>query len=123
MNNPTIYFIASILIIIYSYKAIRLLQRAKDNTLINDERFIWIRRIITLFLVYFSLVLLVLIINFIAFNSSNNTSYFYFIRFYYYPFFIGIAILTYWIGLEGFSRRNEKEETKKYQFLKKSMIS
>ena len=58
---------------------------------------------------YFSIVLLVLLIDLVVYKTANNESYFYFIRFYYYPFFIGIAVLTYWICLEGFSRRNDPE--------------
>ena len=113
MNNPTIYIVASILIIIYSYKALQLLKFGSEKSLIQDKRRTWIRRIIRSFLIYFSLVLVVLLVDLIVFSAANEGSYFYFIRFYYYPFFIGMAILTYWIGLEGFSRRNEKEDAKK----------
>lgn len=113
MNNPTIYIVASSLIIIYSYQALKLLKDANERLVIQDIKMTWIRRIIRSFLVYFSLVLVVLLADLIIFNTSNEGSYFYFTRFYYYPFFIGMAILTYWIGLEGFSRRNEKEVEKK----------
>ncbi|SHH47731.1 helix-turn-helix transcriptional regulator [Winogradskyella jejuensis] len=113
MNNPTIYIVASILIIIYTYKALQLLKSGREKSLIQDKRQSWIRRIIRSFLIYFSFVLIVLLADLIAFSAANEDSYFYFIRFYYYPFFIGLAVLTYWIGLEGFARRNEKEEAKK----------
>lgn len=113
MNNPTIYIIASVLIITYSYKALQLLKSGSEKSLIKEKKLTWIRRIIRSFLIYFSLVLVVLLADLIVFSAANEGSYFYFIRFYYYPFFIGMAILTYWIGLEGFSRRNEKEDAKK----------
>jgi AraC-like DNA-binding protein len=58
---------------------------------------------------YFLLVLIVLIADLTLFKLLNTNWYFYFTRFYYYPFFMGIAILTYWIGLEGFLRRNDPE--------------
>ena len=57
------------------------------------------------------MVLIVLLVDLLIYKSANNGSYYYFTRFYYYPFFIGIAIITYWIGLEGFSRRNDPELT------------
>ena len=58
---------------------------------------------------YFLLVLIVLLVDLAAFKSVTNQWYIYFNRFYYYPFFIGMAVLTYWIGLAGFSRRNDPE--------------
>jgi AraC-like DNA-binding protein len=118
MNNPTIYIIASLLIILYAYKAQKRLQMVSDAFEIKAIKLKWIQRIIRSFLIYFSLVLCVLLIDLIVFSSSNEGSYFYFTRFYYYPFFVGIAILTYWIGMEGFSRRNDAELT-----LKKSLPS
>lgn len=109
MNNPTIYIIASVLIIIYTYKSYKLLNSINENFEIADRKLLWIKRIIRSFLVYFSIVLLVLLIDLAVYKAANEMSYFYFTRFYYYPFFIGIALLTYWIGLEGFSRRNDPE--------------
>lgn len=111
MNNSTIYIVASILIFVYAYKSQKLLNSVNENIEINATRLAWIKRIIKSFLVYFSLVLIVLLVDLVIYKSANNGSYFYFTRFYYYPFFIGIAIITYWIGLEGFSRRNDPELT------------
>lgn len=109
MNNSTIYIIASILIIVYAYKSQKLLNSVDEKFEINTTKSGWIKRIIKSFLVYFSLVLFVLLVDLLIFKSVNDGSYFYFTRFYYYPFFIGIAIITYWIGLEGFARRNDPE--------------
>jgi len=109
MNNSTIYLVASVLIIYYSYRSLKLL-RAVDNDLeIAAVKLQWIRRILTAFLIYFSLILLILLVDLVVHQSVSEGSYYYFTRFYYYPFFIGIAILTYWIGVEGFSRRNDPE--------------
>ncbi|MEL7005500.1 MAG: helix-turn-helix transcriptional regulator [Bacteroidota bacterium] len=113
MNNSTIYIIASSLIIFYGLKSLKLLNSLSASLEIDETKLRWIKRIITSFLVYFSLVLLVLLIDLIVYKSTNQDSYFYFTRFYYYPFFIGMAILTYWIGIEGFSRRNDPESSKK----------
>jgi AraC-like DNA-binding protein len=111
MNNSTIYIVASILIIFYTYKSRKLLNSINNTFEIEDIKLAWIKRIIRSYLVYFTLVLLVLLADLIVYKSANDGSYFYFMRFYYYPFFIGIAILTYWIGLEGFSRRNDPKLT------------
>jgi len=111
MNNSTIYIVASILIIFYAFKSQKLLSSLDEKFEIDPTKLTWIKRIIKSFLVYFSLVLLVLLVDLVIYKTINDGSYFYFTRFYYYPFFIGIAIITYWIGLEGFSRRNDPELT------------
>lgn len=113
MNNSTIYVIASSLIIYYSYKSQKAINRAVGELTVEEHKIVWIRRIIQSFKYYFSLVLIVLLADFLIFNFIYDESYFYFIRFYYYPFFIGIAALTYWIGLEGFSRRKVSLHVKK----------
>ena len=109
MNNSTIYIVASILIIIYALKSQKLLNSVDEKFEIDTTKLAWIKRIIKSFLVYFSLVLFVLLADLLVYKTITDGSYFYFTRFYYYPFFIGIAIITYWIGLEGFSRRNDPE--------------
>ncbi|MDT0540704.1 MULTISPECIES: helix-turn-helix domain-containing protein [Croceitalea] len=111
MNNSTIYIVASILIIAYAFKSQKLLNSVDERFEIDITKLAWIKRIIKSFLVYFSLVLFVLLVDLVIYKSINDGSYFYFTRFYYYPFFIGIAVITYWIGLEGFSRRNDPELT------------
>tara|TARA_R110000737_G_scaffold114356_1_gene147368 strand:- start:498 stop:1025 length:528 start_codon:yes stop_codon:yes gene_type:complete len=51
---------------------------------------------------------MILLVDFIFLNEAQFTSYFYFTQFYYYPFFIGISGLTYWLGLEGYKRKDIK---------------
>lgn len=107
MNNSTIYIIASALIIFYSYKSLGLLNSLNELFEITDSKLKWIKRIVISFLAYFSLVLIILLVDLLFYQSAHEESYYYFTRFYYYPFFVGMAILTYWIGIEGFSRRND----------------
>lgn len=109
MNNSTIYFIASALIIFYTLKCRKMLNSINKTFEIADTKLSWIKRIVNSYLIYFSLVLIVLLADFLIYTSINDGSYFYFTRYYYYPFFIGMAILTYWIGVEGFLRRNDPE--------------
>ena len=40
----------------------------------------------------------------------QDVEYYYFTRFYYYPLFIGVAVLTYWLGIAGFSRKDQLPE-------------
>jgi len=109
MNNSTIYLVASILIIFYAIKSMGLIKRVNEKYEISDVKLNWIKRIIHMFLIYFSSVLVILVMDLIVYKSHSGGDYFYFTRFYYYPFFIGIGVLTYWIGLEGFARRHEPE--------------
>lgn len=106
MNNSTIYIVASILIIVYAMKSKRLIDKTLEQKDIQADKLAWLKRITLAFTIYFGVVLAVLLIDLFIYNYYKEGSYFYFVRFYYYPFFIGIALLTYWIGLEGFSRRN-----------------
>ncbi|SFR52547.1 Helix-turn-helix domain-containing protein [Robiginitalea myxolifaciens] len=106
MNNPTIYIVASILIIGYAQKAKNLLKANLESK--NSDQFRWLLRILDVFKWYFVLVLLILIWDLLIFKVATGESYFYFTRFYYYPFFIGLSVLTYWLGLSGFNRRNQK---------------
>lgn len=108
MNYSTIYIVASILIIIYARKALFLLQVEIKGIQIQNERIQWVRKIVRSFLVYFLIVLAIFIADLLIYNVSSGNSYFYFTRFYYYPFFIGISVLTYWVGIEGFKRKDEE---------------
>jgi len=107
MNYSTIYLIASILIILYSRKALQLLKERGKVLEIKESRSKWIKTILSAFMYYFSVVLLILLIDLFIIRVSFGTDYYYFTRFYYYPFFGGISLLTYWIGLEGFRRKDE----------------
>ena len=109
MNQPTIYIVASLLIILYAYKAEQALRQPGKNIILDSERLGWLKTIIVSFKYYFSFVLLILLGDLIFFKATTDDSYYYFIRFYYYPFFIGISILTYWIGMEGFKRKDMQD--------------
>ena len=108
MNLSTIYLVASILIIFYTTKAQKFLQTKSQKDIISSGSMNWLKRVLISFKVYFSCVLMILLVDFIFLNEAQFTSYFYFTQFYYYPFFIGISGLTYWLGLEGYKRKDIK---------------
>ncbi len=107
MNYPSIYVIASLLIIIYAYKALLLIRNPESGKGLNQKRLSWIKRILGAFAIYFSLVLSILIVDLLIYNVALGNNYFYFTRFFYYPFFGGLALLTYWLGMEGFRRKDD----------------
>lgn len=109
MNQPTIYIVASVLIVSYAYIAEKHLDNPDKKVVLGEGRLNWLKRIIKSFKIYFSLVFLVLIADMLFIRLSSQEYYFYFTRFYYYPFFIGISIMTYWIGIEGFKRKDNTD--------------
>ena len=108
MNYSTIYIIAALLIVTYVFHARKLLTHLSDRIAIDLKRIVWINRILISFGIYFFTVLCILLVDLIVYNVALNQAYFYFERFYYYPFFGGLSILTYWLGIEGFSRKDDK---------------
>ena len=106
MNYPTVYLIASLLIIIYAIKAKQLLDEKVNNGQIKSGNEYWLKRIILAFQYYFAFILIVVVIDSTMFGDIYTNAFYYFRKLYYYPFFLGLAILTYWLGLEGFNRKN-----------------
>ena len=102
MNLSTIYFVASILILVYTQKALVLLRQHKAGLELGHGN--WLRRMMQAFQYYFALVLAVLVIDLFVIEKSKLFSYFYFTRFYYYPFFVGMAVLNYWLGFSGYHK-------------------
>ena len=108
MNKPTIYLIASALLIIYAFKSFKLIKEVSGSITIDSARIRWIHRILYSFCVFFILVFVVLLSDLFYQTYIEDQFYFYFTRFYYYPFFGGLSVLTYWLGFEGYKRRDEK---------------
>lgn len=105
MNMPIVNLVASAIIVIYSVKSFKLLRAQKSQPIVKEDNSAWIQRIILSFAIYFTLIFGVLIIDLGSYGDLPW--YFHFERFYYYPYFIGLAILTYWLGFEGYKRRNQ----------------
>lgn len=105
MNYPTMYIIASLLIIFYSFKAEKLFKKNGQSNRVVDGEVSWISRVLLAFRIYFALVLSILLLDLLVFQEVE---YYYFTRFYYYPFFIGMAILTYWLAIAGFTRKDQR---------------
>ena len=89
------------MIIFYTYKAERLLQTSNTTgvTILRDKTG-WIVRILKVLRYYSILVILIILIDWLFFDYAFN-------RWYQYPVFVGMALITYWLGIEGFSKKNE----------------
>lgn len=98
MHYPTMFVVCGLLIIFYSYQAHRLLKHSSQNPNVVSDKTKWVYRVLFV-LRYFSILLILIVLtDLIFFNYAFN-------RFYDYPLFIGMALITYWLGIEGFQRR------------------
>jgi len=102
MHWPTQYIISTLLIIFYSYKSEKLIvQPSTDTYEIVTENTSWIKRVLKLMKFYSVIVILVVLVDFIFFDYAFNAKY-------HYPIFIGMALITYWLGLEGFNKKDKE---------------
>ncbi len=102
MLYPTMYIISSGLLIYYTNKSQKILSQLPK--LANYEpiegKLNWIRRVVKVINIFAMIYILVILIDYFFFNFASNL-------FYGHPVFIGMAIITYWLAIEGFSRRKD----------------
>jgi len=99
MHYPTMYVVSGLLIIWYSYRALKTLKSPPEiegYKLLKDRVF-WIKRVVIALALFSCLFTTITIVDFLFFDYAFN--------FFGYPIFIIMAIITYWLGVEGFSRR------------------
>lgn len=99
MHYPTMFVISGLLIIFYASKSTQLLQQKIKENLIYVDNIRWIKRVLFTLKYYAAFLIIVVLIDLLFFDYA-------FKKYYSYPLFIGMAIITYWLGLEGFNKRN-----------------
>lgn len=99
MHYPTMYVVGGLLIMLYCYKALDVLKSTPNvqGYRLLPDKIQWIRRIVIVLVIFSILFTTITIVDFLFFDYAFN--------FFGYPIFIIMAIITYWLGLEGFSRR------------------
>lgn len=97
MHYPTMYIICGLLIIFYSFKAEKVLKSTMGVRLTKAK---WILNVLRALRIYAVFFIVVVLIDLLFFDYAFN-------KFYWYPLFIGLALITYVLGILGFSRRNE----------------
>ncbi len=102
MHYPTMYVIGGALIIYYSFKAKKILDHPPEISgyVLKPDQLGWIKRVVLVlrwFSIFFTAVTLV---DYLFFDYAFKQ--------FGYPIFIIMAVITYWLGLEGFSRRNQE---------------
>lgn len=101
MHTPLQILIACGLILFYGQKAKHLLNKyTTDNTKpVQAEDVDWLTLILTIYTIFSILVIGLSLVDYCFYNYAFNP-------FYRFPTYIGLAILTYWLGLQGFARKN-----------------
>ena len=97
MHYPTMYLICGALVVYYSFRAEKLLTKTVG---LDTKKTTWILRVVRVLRYYAIFYMLIVIIDLLFFDYAFN-------RFYHYPLFIGLAVITYWLGLEGFAKRSQ----------------
>lgn len=102
MHYPTMYVVAGILIVYYSRRAMKVVQQPSETPgyQLIPQNFKWINRVLWCLLIFSIVFTLTTLVDFLFFDYAFN--------FFGYPIFAVLAIITYWLGLEGFSRRNSE---------------
>lgn len=101
MHYPTMFIISGLLIIFYANKSSKILAEKINKNLINLDEVKWIKNVLLILKYYASFLIVIVLIDVLFFDYA-------FRKYYSYPLFIGMAIVTYWLGLEGFNRRNNE---------------
>ncbi|RNC84154.1 MAG: helix-turn-helix domain-containing protein [Winogradskyella sp.] len=102
MHWPTQYIISGLLIIFYIIKSEKLLAKPATETYeIIPEHSSWIKTVLKVMKVYSAIVISIVVLDFLLFDYAFN-------RIYHYPIFIGMALITYWLGIEGFNKKDKQ---------------
>ncbi|MEL6721040.1 MAG: helix-turn-helix transcriptional regulator [Bacteroidota bacterium] len=101
-HTPLQFVVAGGLILFYSIKAHQLLQEIQANEQINllDNSLKWIKQILRVYQGFSILLLLTVLTDYLFSDYAFNS-------FYQFPVYIIMAILTYWLGLQAYLKRNE----------------
>ncbi|MEM6317425.1 MAG: helix-turn-helix transcriptional regulator [Bacteroidota bacterium] len=101
MHMPFQLLVAGSLILFYIYQSKKYLaEYTTQNTQpVQVEDVDWLQLILKIYSVFALLVMTIGSVDYLFFNYAFNP-------FYQFPTFIGLAIITYWLGLQGFARRN-----------------
>lgn len=120
MHTPFQIIIFAGVILFYVYKSWQLVDQTGelDSHQLLPDSLRWIRLILQAYVVYAVLVIGVGLVDYFFFNYAFNP-------FYTYPMYAALAVLTYWLALQGFARRKEPiwERLKKLKTEKREELS
>jgi len=102
MHTPFQLIIFAGVILFYVYKGWQLQEEegGEEKGQLLPASLSWIRLILRAYFIFGILVILVGLVDFFFFSYAFNP-------FYTYPTYLTLALLTYWLALQGFARRNQ----------------
>jgi len=104
MHTPFPYIVSSGLILFYTRKARRKMEQLKESgrplTSKHENSLNWIQRFLWVYRSFAWTAVIFCCFDYFFLNYA-------FYPVYQYPFYIIMALFTYWLGVEGFARRNE----------------
>lgn len=106
INYSTVPFIASLFILYYLTKSRAILAAIAPSER-NQKPYTFTRKLLLNAQRFYILVVAIYLADFLLVRLINHEAYYYFNRFFYNPFLVGIAVLTYVLSFEGFKQRNE----------------
>ncbi len=114
VHTPFPFVIAGGLILFYTFLSDRwitqLTQTESTRLEIKKSGFLWIQRILWGYRLFAMISIITVSADYLFYNYA-------FEPFYPIPIYISMALMTYWLGLEGFSRRKEVPYIKKRQMV------
>jgi AraC-like DNA-binding protein len=100
MHYPTQFVLTTALIIFYTAKSTVLMKEVEhERSYIIPQALRWVHRVVTV-LKYYALCVLVIVLSDFLFLDYAFT------KIYEYPIFVGMAAITYWLGIQGYTHRN-----------------
>jgi len=98
-HTPFQLIVASGLILVYVQKSQSFLQTISLHQLRETESLQWIRQTLSAYTIFSILVITVALVDFLFFDYAFNP-------FYIIPLYIGMSVISYWLGVQGYARRN-----------------
>jgi len=98
-HTPFQLIVASGLILFYVQKSRSFLKKISLHQLRELESLQWIRQILTAYTIFSIVIIAVTLTDFLFFDYAFNP-------FYIIPLYIGMSVISYWLGVQGYARRN-----------------
>ncbi|MEM9848562.1 MAG: helix-turn-helix transcriptional regulator [Bacteroidota bacterium] len=101
-HTPIQFLVAGLLILFYAKASTRLIRRlqTEEKIIVNDQGLRWINKILLVYQSFSILLIAFVLIDYFFFDYAFNS-------FFQFPVYVVMAILTYWLGLQAYLRRNE----------------
>ena len=101
-HTPFQLVVMSILIVYYSLRSTQLVNKLRGDRKveITKDGLKWIHQILIAYIVFSLVTFIFVLVDYFFYDYAFNS-------FYQFPVYVVMAILTYWLGLSGYMKRNE----------------